>query len=217
MQTETTLRKELCRFSHDLSAKGLLYGDKELAHGQLSVKVPNTNRMLIKPTNRDSASVKPSEWVLVDVNDGKVIKGGKPSSETDLHRAIYNDRKDAGAIVHAHSLFAIAISTANKEMVPWSDESLLLRGVHVVPRIDYDRELQRKLVLEALGHEGRCVIIRHHGTISIGSDLEDASLYALECERAAKIMYFSLLLNSSAPLTKDEATKILGKPMLIDY
>lgn len=210
------MRRELCRFSRDLTSKGLLYGDKELAHGQLSVKVANTG-MLIKPTNHDSATVKLNEWVLVDLGDGKVIKGGKPSSETDIHRAIYNARRDAGAIVHAHSMFAIALSTANREIVPWSDESLLLRGVRMVPRVDYDRERQTKLVLDALGQESRCVIIRHHGTISLGADLEEASLYALECERAAKIMYFALLLNSSAPLTKDEATKILGKPPLIDY
>jgi L-fuculose-phosphate aldolase len=217
MTTEAMLRKQLCRVSRELDAKGLVYGNKELAHGQVSARIPNNERMLIKPTHSDSAKVKPNEWVLVDLRDGKIIKGAKPSTETDIHRAIYNARNDVGAIVHAHSKFAVVVSTANKDIVPWSDESLMLRGVRVVPRVDYDRERQAKLVLDGLGQEGRCVIIRHHGTISVGADLDDAAMYCAECERAAEIMYYSLLLDSAEPLTREEATKIFGKPPLIDY
>jgi L-fuculose-phosphate aldolase len=217
MVNEATLRKQLCKVSRDLDAKGLVYGDKELAHGQVSARIPNTERMLIKPTRTDSTKVKPSEWVLVDLKDGRVIKGGNPSTETDVHRAIYNARADVGAIVHAHSKFAVVVSTANKDIVPWSDESLMLRGVRVVPRVDYDRERQAKLVVDGLGPEGRCVIIRHHGTMSVGADLEDAAMYCVECERAAEIMYYAMLLDSSEPLTRDEATRIFGKPPLVDY
>lgn len=217
MVTEASLRKQLCKVSLYLAAKELVYGDKELAHGQVSARIPNSDRMLIKPTHRDSTKVKPNEWVVVDLRDGHVIKGAPPSTETDIHRAIYNARKDVGAIVHAHSLYAVVVSTANKDVVPWSDESLMLRGVRVIPRVDYDRERQIKLVLDALGSEGRCMIIRHHGTIAVGSDPEDAAMYSAECEKASKIAYHAMLLDSSAPLSKEEATKIFGKPPLVDY
>ena len=217
MVTESSLRMQLCKISRELTDKGLIYGDKELAHGQVSVRIPKTDRILVKPTHRDAAKVKPSEWVLVDLKDGHVIKGAKPSTETDIHRAIYNTRSDVGAIVHAHSMFAVVVSTANKDIVPWSDESLMLRGVKVVPRVDYDRERQTKLVVDALGPEGRCMVIRHHGTIAVGADLDDAAMYSAECEKAAKIMYYAMMLNSSAPLPKGEAEKIGGRSILVDY
>jgi L-fuculose-phosphate aldolase len=163
--------------------------------------------------------LKVEDVVLVNLNNEILYTkpGLKPSSETDIHLAIYTMRDDIGAIVHTHSTFAIVVSTGNNHIIPWSDESLCLRGVPIIPRLDYNRTAQIKEVLEALGKESRCVIVKYHGSFCCGTDLDDAKMYALEVERASKIMYFAMLQESAKPIPFNEATKLLGKPPLITY
>ncbi len=206
--------------SRELTDRGFIFGDKDITHGQVSARIPNTDRMLIKPTHRDAAKLRLAEYVTVSLKTGEVVKavgGLRPSSETDMHVSIYNARPDVGAIVHTHSPFAVAVSTAFDRIVPWSDESLMLGGVKIVPRMDYDREGQRKAVVEALGKDARCMVLARHGTISVGADIDDAKLYAIELEAAAKIMFYAAQLPNSKPIPYDDAVRITGKPPHFKY
>ena len=45
-----------------------------------------------------------------------MIKKGKPSSEWRFHQDIYVNKKEAKAIVHAHSTCATAVSTHQKSI-----------------------------------------------------------------------------------------------------
>ena len=218
--SEAKLRAKLVEVSRELTAKGFIFGDKGFTHGQVSARIANTDKMLIKPTHHDAAKVRPGEYITVNLKTGKVVKalaGLTPSSETDIHVAVYNARPDVGAIVHTHSPFAVAISTAYDKIVPWSDESLMLGGVKIVPRLDYDREGEKRAVVEALGKEGRCMVLAHHGTINVGSDLDDAKMFALELENAAKVMWYAVQLQDSKPISYEEATRITGKPPIFTY
>ncbi len=218
--SETKLRARLLEVSRELTEKGFIFGDKDITHGQVSARIPNTDKILIKPTHKDAAKLKLAEYVTVSLKTGEVVKavsGLKPSSETDIHVAIYNARPEVGAIVHTHSPFAVAVSTAYDRIVPWSDESLMLGGVKIVPRLDYDREGQRKEVLEALGKDARCMILARHGSFSVGSDIDDAKMYALELEAAAKVMFYAVQLSDSKPISYDDAVRITGKPPYFKY
>jgi ribulose-5-phosphate 4-epimerase/fuculose-1-phosphate aldolase len=218
--SETRLRAKLLEVSRELTDRGFIFGDRDITHGQVSVRIPGTDKMLIKPTHKDAAKVKLAEYVTVSLKTGEVVKavpGLRPSSEADLHVAIYNARPEVGAIVHTHSPFAVAISTAFTEIVPWSDESLMLGGVRIVPRLDFDRAGQNKAVVEALGKDARCMVLARHGTISVGPDLDEAKMYAIELEAAAKVMFYAVQLPGSKPISYEDATKITGKPPRVRY
>ena len=57
--------------------------------------------------------LKPKDIVFVTL-DGRFEKNKKPSSEWRFHQDIYVNKKEAKAIVHAHSTCATAVSTHQK-------------------------------------------------------------------------------------------------------
>ena len=61
-------------------------------------------------------SLKPKDIVFVSLKGIFDRKKGKPSSEWRFHQDIYVNKKEAKAIVHAHSTCATAISTHQKDI-----------------------------------------------------------------------------------------------------
>lgn len=214
--TEVTLRKKIIEVLRECDRKELMRGEGPLSHGNISARIPRSDLVVIKPSGGHPAKLKEKDLIVVDLS-GKVVKGqAKPSYETDVHCAIYTRRPDINAVVHIHPPHALALSAANIPVVAWCDEGLTLEGVPVVPRIDYDREQQIKYILNALGGQSKCVMVQYHGAFAGGRDLDEAFLYALEIEAAARIQLLALLLPSARPIPMSEAEK-LGHPSRIPY
>jgi L-fuculose-phosphate aldolase len=153
---------------------------------------------------------------VVDL-DGKVIRErAKPSYETDVHYAMYRKRNNINAVVHVHPPHALALSAADLPVAAWCDEGLILEGVPIVLRVDYNRQQQINYILEALGENGKCVMVRCHGAFVGGVDLDEAFLYALEVEEAARIQWLASQLPSATPIPMDEAAR-LGHPSKVKY
>ncbi len=68
--------------------------------GNLSI-IDENGDIWITPTGVDKGLMKPSDIVCVKA-DGTIIGDNKPSSEYPFHLAIYRERPDIRAIVHAH-------------------------------------------------------------------------------------------------------------------
>ena len=70
---------------------------------------------LITPSGAKYSSLKNKDIVFVSLKGEFDKKKGIPSSEWRFHQDIYLNKKEAKAIVHAHSNYATAISTHGKE------------------------------------------------------------------------------------------------------
>ena len=108
------LRKELAEFSRRAFHRGLVSG----TGGNISVRIPNTDQVLITPSGVSLGDVEPEANLLVNL-EGTVIDnpcGLIPSKETSFHLVVYQLRPDAGAIAHVHPPYATAYS--NKEKTP---------------------------------------------------------------------------------------------------
>ncbi|MGF1574203.1 MAG: methylthioribulose 1-phosphate dehydratase [Sumerlaeia bacterium] len=69
----------------------------------------NPLRLLITASGVDKGKLNRTTFVLLNEN-GQLLEGcGKPSAETDLHYAIYNNT-DAGAVLHTHSVWSTVLS-----------------------------------------------------------------------------------------------------------
>jgi L-fuculose-phosphate aldolase len=108
--------------------------------------------------------------------------GRQPSSDTDIHRAIY-DATAAGAVAHAHPRHAIALSLLGEGDL----EPLDLEGRHYlgkrVPVVQ-----GREHVAEALG-DFPIVVVRGHGSYARGRDLREALLYTSVLEESAHVLW----------------------------
>jgi L-fuculose-phosphate aldolase len=164
---EDALRAAVVDAGARLAARGLVVG----TGGNLSVRVDD--RVLITPTGMALGALRPEQLTVVDL-DGSVLSGEfAPTSELPLHLMVYRST-GATAVAHAHALSSIAVGAVLDVLPAIHYTTLLLGGeVRVAPYATFGSEKLAKSVTAAL--EGRAAaLMRNHGSVAHGSDLEQA-------------------------------------------
>jgi ribulose-5-phosphate 4-epimerase/fuculose-1-phosphate aldolase len=103
MSTEARLREEICRVGQSIFARGLTPGSS----GNISVRT--ADGWLMTPTGSTLGRLDPARLSKLD-EAGRHVSGDKPTKESFLHRAMYEERPGAGAVVHLHSTHSVAVS-----------------------------------------------------------------------------------------------------------
>ena len=143
-------------------------------------------------------------------NKIKVLEGNfTPSSESILHSMIYKNRKNINAVVHYHGPFSTAVGVVAESIPPMVDDQVFFLGGEIGVTSEYavsgSIEMANQ-VIPALGKKN-AVIIRNHGAIGIGKNME----YALEAchylEKAAQIYIWASCLGGKLKLMNEEAIK----------
>jgi L-fuculose-phosphate aldolase len=111
---------------------------------------------------------------------------GEASHESIVHQEIYRVTP-AEAIVHAHPLYAIALSYLCDEVKPRDCEGELLCPVIRVVEGAAGTQALAHTVSEAL-RTSSAVIVRGHGTFSIGMTLDEAFVITSAIEHACRIL-----------------------------
>ncbi len=142
-------------------------------------------RILITPSGLDYATMCPEHLVLLDFS-GHVVEGNRPpSSEVRLHLAIYRGLPDVRAIVHTHSPQAVMAGDVKDEL-PAADSTVLRASVRVAPyRPPGTQELADRAVDLLVEHEANAVILKRHGVVGVGRDLDEALEVCRDVERLA--------------------------------
>ena len=100
---ESRLREEICALGRSIFERGLTAGSS----GNVSVRLEDG--WLFTPTNVSLGGLDPARLSKLD-DAGRLVSGDPPSKEAVLHRAVYEERGQARAVVHLHSTYAAAIS-----------------------------------------------------------------------------------------------------------
>ena len=112
-------RNQIIEYSLKLNSTNL----SPLRSGNISLKVKEDEKegYLITPSGKKYESLKPEDIIFMDFNEKEEnkVSTNKPSSEWRFHRDIYLNKKDAQAIVHAHSPHATAVSSHGKSIPPF--------------------------------------------------------------------------------------------------
>jgi len=168
---------------------GLVVG----SFGNVSCRL-NGNKMLITPTGLDYFAMEPEDIVTLDL-DGKELAGRRgPSSEFRLHLVLYSARSDAQAIVHTHSVHALALSMITTELPTLTEE--MEYGVGgPVPVAPYAPAGSQELAVQAAqilaGTKSKGLILARHGVVSLGENLSEALLVCHLIERNAQVYLLS--------------------------
>jgi L-fuculose-phosphate aldolase len=174
-RVEGEVRKEIVDFGRELYQKRLVSG----MSGNISGRVDD-KAIIITPSGHCKGHLKSFDLVRMQIADGKVTAGGKPSMETPFHLAIYRSKGDVGGVVHAHplhcTLLACSGRTVRTDLTP---EGLLYLGkVAFVPyATPGSKELADSLQAAMMGHNA--FIMENHGAIAVGKDVPEA-YYRLE-------------------------------------
>lgn len=164
--------------------------------GNVSVKFKNNGKIIIgiTPTLKSLNNLKFNDIVLVDL-EGNIISKGKPSSEVFMHLNIYKSKKNVKAIVHTHSPFATGFSFSDKKIKRLEGFGKIEKPY--LAEVNYEipgtMDLANK-VGEAIKNED-VLILKNHGVISVGENLEEAFSLADFVEEIAKTQFITHTLN----------------------
>ncbi len=183
--TETKSRDEIAKLAKSMYERGLTFGSS----GNISVRLDDG--WLMTPTGISMAEIDPGRISKLDVN-GQHISGDKPTKETFLHIAMYEQRASAGAIVHLHSTHSVAVSCMAdvdpKNVLPPITAYYVMK-IGTLPLIPYfppgDVDLAKAVGEMATDHHA--VLLANHGPVVAGKSLRDAVYATEELEETAKL------------------------------
>src|SRR5210317_1819062 len=199
-------RSEIIKYSKMLNSKKL----SALRSGNISNRFKDG--FLITPSGKKYSSLKTKDIVFVSL-DGKFDKKkGIPSSEWKFHQDIYLNKKEAKAVVHAHSTNATAIASHNKD-IPSFHYMVAMAGGHDIKCAKYatygTRELSKN-ILKALKGRNAC-LIANHGQIAFDKNLDKAFELAEEVENISLQYITALKLGRPKILSLKEMNIVLSK------
>ena len=197
---------EIIKYSKMLNKKKL----SALRSGNISLRYKEG--FLITPSGKKYSSLKDKDIVFVSLDGSYDKKKGIPSSEWKFHQDIYINKKEAKAIVHAHSINATAVSTHNRCIPPFH-YMVAMAGGHDIKCAKYatfgTRELSKN-ILKALKERKAC-LIANHGQIAYEENLSKAFELAEEVENISLQYITSLKLGKPMILSVKEMKKVLSK------
>ncbi len=190
--------------ARSLFARGYSFGSS----GNLSVR--SGDYMLVTPTGSSFETVSPAQIAKVR-RDGATVGKPKPSKEAHFHLAIYDARPDAGAVVHLHSTYAVAVSCLKglnmDDAMPVLTPYYAMRVGHL-PVVPYlppgDPQLAPEVAARA--KTAKAILLQNHGPIVAEKDLYRASALAEELEEQARL-YF-ILGDRGRRLTKPQIAEL---------
>ena len=163
--------------------------------GNLSILDRSTGLMAISPSGIDYFETKLEDIVIMNL-DGDVVEGTcKPSSELNLHIALYKKKPEITAVVHTHSTYCIVLSTLD---MPIKAVNYILAdaGTPSVPVAPYRRFVTQELadaVADSIGDSNAC-LMANHGLSTCGKNLQSAYSLARECEWIAEIQWRAMCI-----------------------
>ena len=172
------------------------YGWDDLIFTHLSARIPGPeHHFLMNPYNLMFEEVTASSLVKIDV-EGRPVDPTpfrtNPAGFT-IHSAIHMAREDAHAVMHLHTPFGQAVAAHGEGLLPLTQTAMLARGdlaFHDYEGVATDLEERERLVAD-LGDK-TSMLLRNHGTLTVGKTIGEAFLRIYFLERACEAQVYAL-------------------------
>jgi L-fuculose-phosphate aldolase len=204
MKSEDALRADIVEVGRRLHARGYVASND----GNISLRLPG-DRLLTTPKGVSKGFMTPEMMVVTDRAGRKVAGERDPSSELLMHLAVYQNRPDIQAVVHAHPPIATGFAVAGIPL----DRAVLAEVVTTlgsIPIAEYGTpstsELADAVAKYIRAHDG--LLLANHGALTIGADLF-AAYYKMETiEHFARISLVARLLGREHLLSREEVLRL---------
>jgi L-fuculose-phosphate aldolase len=176
--------------------------------GNISARLGG-GKFLITATGVCKGDLTDDQILTVD-EDGNVLAGSlKPTSEMKMHLAVYKERANVMAIVHAHppkaTAFAVARVPLNQVTLP---EVVIMLGT--IPLCEYGTPSTEELPATVVKHihEGDALLLSNHGALTVGGTVMEAYFNMETLEHFAGITLNARILGGEHILTLEETDKL---------
>ncbi|WP_069300444.1 aldolase [Neptunicoccus sediminis] len=206
---EKALREHICLLAKSIFDRGLTGGST----GNISARTEDGG-LLVSPTGTSFGRLDPGRLSRFDA-EGTLIGGDQPTKEMPLHKAFYDTRSTAGAVVHLHSCHSVALS-----MLPDADPDNFLPALtpYGIMKLGKVRLLPYFMpgdpamgdAVRGLAGKRSAVMLANHGPVVAGKDVEAACNAVEELEDTARLALMLRGLNARA-LTDDQVQALVTK------
>ncbi len=190
-------------------------GMTTLSGGNLSIR-DESGGIWITPSAVDKGKLTPNDIIYVDA-DGTPHGLHKPSSELPFHRAIYAQRPDVRAIVHAHAPALVSFSIVRK--IP--DTSIIPQASHLCGRVGYapyalpGSEALGASIANTFAQGFDVVLLENHGVATAGGTLLEAFQRLETLDFCARTQMYAQALGATHSLSDAQLTMFVHHQHLL--
>ena len=184
-----------------LKDEGLVAG----TWGNISHRIDH-DRMAITPSGISYDELTPDSIAAVNIDDLSYEGPLKPSTEINMHAAIYKAKKEVNAIVHSHSLYASIVAAKGEEVPPYIEDMAQVIGPSIKVAkhaLTGTPELAERVIAALDNRYG--AILQNHGAVCVGRDMKEAFAACHILEKSCQIFIFMKLLGGGQPLPPEHA------------
>lgn len=185
MNYETRIREDIVSIAASLFQRGYTHGSTG------NISVPVDDGLIVTPTGSSFETLDPARLSKLDFA-GNHLSGDKPTKESFLHQAVYKARAEAGAVIHLHGTYSVALSCLPTDNPDDALPKLTAYG-HMqcgrVAMLPYFRPGDAALA-EAVRQKADkhwSLLLAHHGPVVAGKTLRNAMYATEELEQTARL------------------------------
>jgi len=204
MLSEQHLRDEIVRTGRMMYERGWMAS----SDGNITARL-GPDRMLATPSGVCKGWLKPEDLIICDAHGEKISGPGQRTTEMHMHVAIYEERADVQAVVHAHpptaTGFAVAGRPLNLGLMPE-----LIVSLGSVPLAEYGQPGTPALSDGMLPYVGKynAILLANHGAVTYGDNIMQAYGRMETLEHLARISLVAELLGGPKVLSRVEVEKL---------
>ncbi|MAJ65689.1 MAG: L-ribulose-5-phosphate 4-epimerase [Candidatus Pelagibacter sp.] len=173
--------------------------------------IRNDDKCFIKPSGINLGLAKLSDISVVNIKNGEILSGKKPSVDLDIHLSLYKNFKDIKSIVHTHSLYATSWAQSRRPIPCYgtTHADYFPKEIPITDPINkknlkekYELEIGntiliklKKIKMKAVDIPG--ILILNHGVVAWGNTSKTAIENAIAIEFIAQLAFNSELINKS--------------------
>ncbi len=196
-------RSELIATARALQPAGLNRGTA----GNVSVR--HGDGFYITPTGMAYDTLAEDDIPLMAL-DGSHVGRRKPSSEWRFHCDLYASRPEVGAVLHAHSPFAVSLACLRLDIPPFHYMIARFGGdtIRCAEYSIFGSKMLSTVALQAMADRKGC-LLANHGMLVAGRDLTEALALAVELEELCEQYWRACQLGNPVLLSAGEMAEVL--------
>ena len=193
-----------------------LMGWTDMIGTHISCRVPGTHdQFLLNPYGMLFEEITASSLIKVDVDGNKLSESPYQVNQAGftIHSAIHMGNHNADAVMHLHTAYGVGVATQKQGLLPVTQMSLT--AMNLVRYHDYEGVAfdltERERLVKALG-DGGMLILRNHGTLTVGETVGVAfvTMYFLETACQVQIAALSGELHYPPQAARDAVARTTG-------
>lgn len=176
-----------------------------------NVSVRQGDGFYITPTGMAYDALAPDDIPLMAL-DGTHVGTRKPSSEWRFHRDLYATRPEFGAVLHAHSPFAVSLACLRRDIPPFHYMIARFGGdtIRCAEYAIFGSAALSAAAMAAMDGRKGC-LLANHGLLVAGRDLAEALALAVELEELCEQYWRACQLGEPVLLSAGEMAEVLEK------